>query len=45
MRVEVGVTVVVRDAVGVCGGEAVGNNSAVGGTILVGTSHDASALG
>jgi hypothetical protein len=44
VRELVGVTVAVREAVGVCGGEAVGINKAVGGTILVGASHDASAL-
>jgi hypothetical protein len=45
VRVTVGVKLAVGDAVGLSGGGGVGITSAVGGTILVGTSHDANALG
>ena len=45
VREAVGVAVDVRDAVGVCGGEAVGIRNGVGGTILVGASHDATVFG
>ena len=45
VREAVGVTVAVAEALGVCGGEAVGHKRGVGGTIFVGTSHEANAFG